>query len=76
MGNRMDNRWILEWILDNRGKIIGALIGLGISLSVIWWGVLKTLLIIIFVFIGYYGGKQLDDQVDIKDKILRWLGER
>ncbi|SFF93543.1 Uncharacterized membrane protein [Desulfotomaculum arcticum] len=72
----MDNRFILEWILDNRGKIIGALIGLGISLSIILWGILKTLLIIIFVFIGYYGGKQLDDQVDIKDKILRLLGER
>jgi len=72
----MDNRLLLEWIVDNRGKIIGALIGLGISLSVILWGILKTLLIIIFVFIGYYGGKQLDDQVDIKDKILRLLGER
>lgn len=72
----MDNRLLLEWIVDNRGKIIGALIGLGISLSVIFWGILKTLLIIIFVFIGYYGGKQLDDQVDIKDKILRLLGER
>jgi len=72
----MDNRLLLEWIWDNRGKIIGALIGLGISLSIILWGILKTLLIIIFVFTGYYGGKQLDDQVDIKDKILRLLGER
>ncbi|WP_027363453.1 DUF2273 domain-containing protein [Desulfotruncus alcoholivorax] len=72
----MDNRLLLEWILNNRGKIIGALVGLGISISIIVWGILKTLLIIIFVFLGYYGGKQLDDRVDIKDIILRLLGER
>jgi uncharacterized membrane protein len=68
--------FILEWMLMHRGKIIGVLVGLLISLSVIFWGVLKTLLIVVCVVIGYFGGKQLDDRVDIKDRLLRMLGER
>lgn len=72
----MGNHLYLEWIITHRGKILGALAGLLISLSVIFWGVLKTLLIVIFVVLGYLVGKQLDDRVDIKDLILRLLGER
>jgi uncharacterized membrane protein len=72
----MENYLFLEWIIAHRGKILGALAGLLFSLSVIFWGFLKTLFIIIFVCLGYLVGKQLDDRVDIKDRILRFLGER
>jgi uncharacterized membrane protein len=72
----MENHLFLEWIITHRGKILGALSGLLFSLSVIFWGFFKTLFIIVFVFLGYLVGKQLDDRVDIKDRILRFLGER
>ncbi|MBF7082095.1 DUF2273 domain-containing protein [Desulfallas sp. Bu1-1] len=72
----MENHLFLEWIITHRGKILGALAGLLFSLSVIFWGFFKTLFIIVFVFLGYLVGKQLDDRVDIKDRILRFLGER
>lgn len=68
--------YLLEWMVMHRGKIIGVLVGLSISLSVIFWGFLKTLFIVVCVVLGYLGGKQLDDQVDIKDRLLRLLGER
>ncbi len=73
----MDNlELFLEWMLMHRGKIIGVLVGLMLSLSVIFWGILKTLLIVVCVVLGYLGGKQLDDQVDIKERLLRLLRER
>ncbi|SFR02647.1 DUF2273 domain-containing protein [Desulfoscipio geothermicus] len=72
----MDNHLLREWIMMHRGKILGTLVGLAVSLSVIYWGVLKTLFIAVCVGLGYLGGKQLDDRVDIKDKLLRLLGER
>jgi uncharacterized membrane protein len=72
----MDNHLLREWIMMHRGKILGALVGLAVSLSVIYWGVLKTLFITVCVGLGYLCGKQLDDRVDIKDKLLRLLGER
>lgn len=72
----MDKHLFLEWIILHRGKILGAAAGLAIGVSVIYFGVLKTLFITICVVLGYLAGKQLDDRVDIRDKLLRLLGER
>lgn len=72
----MDYHLIRAWVLDHRGKLLGALAGLFFSLSVIYWGFFKTLFIIIFVTIGYLVGKQLDDQVDFKDMLARFFRER
>lgn len=73
----MDNlELILEWIIIHRGKIIGVVAGLLFSLSIIFWGILKTLLIVVCVVLGYLGGKLLDDRVDIKDRLIRILGGR
>ncbi len=68
--------FFLEWMLMHRGKIIGVLVGLLLSLSMIFWGILKTLLIVVCVVLGYLGGKQLDDQEDIKERLLRLQRER
>jgi len=72
----MDKLFFMEWITLHRGKIIGAAAGMAIGISVILFGVLKTLFVVICVALGYLVGKQLDDRVDIRDKILRLLGER
>jgi len=68
--------FFLEWIFTHRGKIVGVLVGIFLSLSFIYWGILKTLLIAVCVGLGYWGGKQLDDKVDIKEQLLRLLRER
>ncbi len=72
----MDNHYFLEWIMAHRGRILGASVGLAVSLAVIFWGLLKTLFIVLCVFLGFWCGKQLDERVDIKERILRLLGER
>ena len=72
----MDKLLFMEWITLHRGKIIDAAAGMAIGISVILFGVLKTLFVVICVALGYLVGKQLDDRVDIRDKILRLLGER
>lgn len=72
----MNYHLLLEWMLTHRGKILGAMAGFAVSLLVIYWGILKTLFVVICVVLGYLGGKQLDDQVDIKGRLLRLLGER
>ncbi|KJS14175.1 MAG: small integral membrane protein [Peptococcaceae bacterium BRH_c8a] len=72
----MDKHLVIEWITLHRGKILGAVAGLAVGISIILFGVLKTFFVAICVVLGYLAGKQLDDRVDIRDKILRLLGER
>lgn len=69
----MDKHLLLEWIMIHRGKIIGAAAGLVIGILVIYVGILKTLFISLCVVLGYLAGKQLDDRVDIREKLLRLL---
>lgn len=72
----MDKHLFTEWITLHRGKIIGAAAGMAVGISVIIFGFLKTLFVAICVALGYLAGKQLDDRVDIRERILRLLGER
>ncbi len=72
----MDKELFLEWMIIHRGKILGTTAGLLLGLSVIFLGVLKTLFIVICVILGYLAGKQLDDRIDIREKIIRLLSER
>lgn len=72
----MDKELFLEWMIIHRGKILGTTTGLLLGLSVIFLGVLKTLFIVICVILGYLAGKQLDDRIDIREKIIRLLSER
>ena len=72
----MDKHLFREWIMIHRGKLLGAAAGLAIGVSVVIFGVLKTLFVTICVVLGYLAGKQLDDRVDIRDKLSRLLGER
>ncbi len=72
----MDKLFFMEWITLHRGKIIGAAAGLTLGVSIIIFGVIKTFFVAVCVVLGYLAGKQLDDRVDIKERILRLLGER
>lgn len=61
--------YIGQWIKENPGKTVGAVVGfiVGILLFTLgWW---KTLIIIVLVFIGFVIGKSRDDNVSIIDQI-------
>lgn len=66
---------IFEEILTNhRGKALGILIGLLVSVLIITIGLLETVFIMVFIYIGYIVGKRLDDNdnfQDIVDKIFK-----
>ncbi|BDU50059.1 DUF2273 domain-containing protein [Haliovirga abyssi] len=51
---------ILNWILNNFKKILGALIGFILGYFYIKYGFLKTLILVIFVVIGYTLGAGKD----------------
>ncbi|MCL2335991.1 MAG: DUF2273 domain-containing protein [Firmicutes bacterium] len=72
----MDKEFFMEWLTLHRGKIIGAAIGLLLGLAVILFGFFKTLLVVVFVVLGFGAGKQLDDRVDLWKMISRLWGER
>ena len=65
---------ILSFCKDNVASLIGALIGLVMSVLIITIGWVKTVFIVLFVVAGYYVGKRLSrDRECIKkflDKIL------
>ncbi|MGI5839004.1 MAG: DUF2273 domain-containing protein [bacterium] len=63
-----------EIVSSHRGKIIGIVLGLFVSILIITYGFFKAAFIILCVGLGYYLGKRLDnnkeDIAEILDRIL------
>lgn len=63
-----------DLIENHRGKLLGALFGLVFALMIIRFGFWWSLFIAVFVFVGYWVGKRMDDHkedlVDVLDKFL------
>jgi len=70
----MWDRLFGEISLNHRGRFLGAIAGLILGLFLIHFGILKTLVIILFTFIGYIAGGRLDssneDIMDVLDRML------
>ena len=64
-------RYILDWINDNPGKAIGLGIGFLLSVILLMLGIWKTILVAIFMGIGYILGRSRDENVSIIDEINR-----
>jgi uncharacterized membrane protein len=64
-------RYILDWINDNPGKAIGLVIGFLMSVILLVLGIWKTILVGIFMGIGYLLGRSRDENVSIIDEINR-----
>lgn len=65
--------YLLNIFSKNHGKIIGAFIGLLLSVLILTINFFRTLLIALFMFAGYYIGKKIDnkeDLVELLDRIL------
>lgn len=62
-----------EIFSNNKGKVIGALIGFLTGLLVLIIGFWKTLLVLLFTVVGYYIGSRWDIEGDfsqVLDKLL------
>lgn len=53
------------WISGNPGKAAGVLTGAVFGILVLTIGALKTILILLFIFLGYLIGKLKDDNTSI-----------
>ncbi len=60
--------WV-ELYRSNRGKFIGIGIGLISGIFILTLGFIKTLILAIFIFGGYWVGKRADENRDIRE----WL---
>lgn len=62
---------ILKWILNNFKKILGVIIGFILGYFYIKYGFIKTLILVIFVVIGYTLGAWKD--LNLRDYIIEKL---
>ncbi len=62
-------QYIADWINKNPGRAAGAFAGFLISILLFTLGIGKTLLVILFVAIGYLIGKSRDENVSLLDQI-------
>ena len=61
---------VIAYYKQHKGRVIGALIGIVVALSVIWFGILGALFIAICAFVGYYIGKKMESDKNFWRKIL------
>lgn len=58
---------------NNRGRLIGVVLGLFFGFLAVVFGILKALFITLCAIVGYYLGKRVDEQGDFKslvDKVI------
>lgn len=51
----------LRYLQPRRGRALGVSIGLVVSISIITWGLLRTLFVCLAVVAGYLVGRYLDE---------------
>ncbi len=57
------------WINLNPGKTLGALSGFILGVLLFTFGILKTLVIILLVALGFFLGKARDDNIPVIDQV-------
>ena len=58
-----------EWINGNPGKAAGIAAGAVFGILILTVGVVKTVLIMLFILLGYLIGKLKDDNISLKSLI-------
>lgn len=69
----MIEKIIAEILENHRGKALGIVIGLVVGLFLINLGFFKTLLLAIFIYVGYAIGKRVDNNDDISEMVSRFI---
>lgn len=74
MGNKVMNS--LVWALDNHpGKLMGTAFGLILGLLMVTLGFWRTLVLVLFIAVGFILGKRQDDHKDISTWIEKTLNK-
>jgi uncharacterized membrane protein len=60
----------------HRGKILGVFLGLAFGWFAITYGLLKAVFVALCVGAGYYLGKRLDEQWNLRELVRRFWRER
>jgi len=62
----MLDKVIVYILTEHRGKTLGVTLGLLASILYINFGFWRTILVGVFIFVGYQIGKKLDDNTDLE----------
>ena len=61
--------YIANFLNENPGKTVGALVGFLFGILILTYGFGKTLIILMFIILGVLIGKILDDKISVVDEI-------
>jgi uncharacterized membrane protein len=69
-------RFILDWINENPGSALGALLGFVFGILMFTIGFFKMMVLLLLVLIGYVVGKSWDKKVNLLDQIKDFIRNR
>jgi uncharacterized membrane protein len=63
--------YIKEWINSNPGTALGIIIGLILGIMLFTLGIFKTILLLLFMLIGYWLGRNKDKKSSVMEQITK-----
>jgi uncharacterized membrane protein len=64
-------RFIKEWINNNPGTTLGIIVGLILGIMLFTLGIFKTILLLVFMGIGYWLGRNKDKKSSLFEQISK-----
>ncbi len=68
--------YVKDLINGNPGKTIGSCLGLIVGILIFTLGIVKTILVVVLVFIGFIIGKSRDEDISVIDAFIRFFTNR
>lgn len=68
--------YVRDLINNNPGKTIGSAIGLIVGIMIFTLGIVKTILVVLLVFIGFIIGKSRDEDISVIEAFVRFFTNR
>lgn len=68
--------YVKDLINNNPGKTIGSCIGLIVGIMIFTLGIVKTILVVLLVFIGFIIGKSRDEDISVIEAFVRFFTNR
>jgi uncharacterized membrane protein len=68
--------YVKDLINNNPGKTIGSFLGLVVGIMIFTLGIVKTVLVVLLIFIGFIIGKSRDEDVSVIEAFVRFFTNR